>query len=72
MHVHSGIIHVHTSIQVARPSVDALLNAFAAEPVATAGDAGLLDARHANGTLEVLIQYSNLHIMSIVVVMGFN
>lgn len=52
------------------PSVDALFNAFAAEPVATAGDAGLLDARHANGALEVLIQYSNLH--QAVVVMHFN
>ena len=42
------------------PSVNALFNAFAAESVATAGDAGLLDARHANGALEMFIEYSNL------------
>lgn len=43
------------------PSVNALFNAFATESVATAGDAGLLDARHANGALKVLVEYSNLH-----------
>ena len=47
-------MHVHV------PSVDAFLNAFATEPVTTAGDAGLLDARHANGALKVLIEYCNL------------
>ena len=56
-------VYACTYKYTSRPSVDALLNAFAAEPVATAGDAGLLDARHANGALEVLIQYSNLHII---------
>lgn len=50
-------MHVHVMYV---PSVNALFNAFATESVATAGDAGLLDARHANGALEMLIEYSNL------------
>ena len=50
-------MHVHVMYV---PSVNAFFNAFATESVATAGDAGLLDARHANGALEMLIEYSNL------------
>ena len=45
------------------PSVNTLFNASTAEPVATAGDAGVLDAGHANGALEVLIEYGNLRYM---------
>ena len=42
------------------PSVYALCNAFVAEPVATAGYAGLTDVRHTDGALKMLVEYRYL------------
>ena len=42
------------------PSVNALFNTFATEPVATACDTGLFNTGHTNGTLKVFVEYLNL------------